>query len=800
MANQTDQYTIAINAKSTASKALAKLRAELARLGGPEAVKLRKELNKVQREIGLLNKEAGSSPKIFTRFTSGIAIGNIAAVAFGKAMSAVSNILKEFLVESTKVAARIEVMGAVYNFTGQRVGYSITQLNKYRQEIIANGIAEKEGLGILQRAIQSRFDLTKAITLSRIAQNAATITGENSSEAATNLMDAILKQRPILLKQYGILVNLTTLYPQYAKAIGKTTDALTAADKRTALYNAVLEQSQTIAGAYSTAMNLVGKRITSLPRHFQAAQKAIGEYFLPAMEAAVNVTEDFLKGIKRAFGDDLSRYTANIAKFESKILDNTDAIIDYSNSLAQLENVQNRTTEQNKEYYNAMAQIGKLLPETIAGYDDQNRVITYNADAVRKAYFSAYEYYEYMKGLKREDLTVMIREQNLELRKQAESYAEIVAQRRNIITMQEGGAAPTLIKSAQLVLETMVEDAEKAAKNAEFLTQQIVAMQEELSGGAPDIVQDPDEIEAAANALQEYTAVASDQFGQLLAWQKMSEAQRLESHARLMLGFGLLDEQQALAWYNREVKKLEDAQAFIELQKELQAQYAEDVKRLAQELMSANAAAIEQQKEKLWMLENVLSSVGSEMTRLIQVSSVWGNVLRSIASAAISKVVKSIISMLAKSTATITAITAEVVAVNSLTASYIALAAAKAAAGAMSGPLGFVGGILNALKLFDDPENDRMAMRMGSDYAKYFSQGAVDYLDNTANLGQSFAKQTAVPMASSSTTNSNSMSLTVHLHGNATPAESHGLITKIEELIQDKFMPYLNTNGLQITR
>jgi hypothetical protein len=142
--------------------------------------------------------------------------------------------------------------------------------------------------------------------IARLAQDAAVIAGVNSSEAALGLTDALIKQRPILLKQYGIILSLEDVYNKQAKTLGKTRKELTATEKRQAFLNEMLRQGETIAGSYETAMEEVGKRITSLPRHFQAAQKAIGELFTPALRVAVDVAEEGLKTIK-ALAEGLKR-------------------------------------------------------------------------------------------------------------------------------------------------------------------------------------------------------------------------------------------------------------------------------------------------------------------------------------------------------------------------------------------------------------------------------------------------------------------------------------------------------------
>lgn len=289
-----------------AKRKLIALRNEFKKLGGPMAVKAQREMKKLQREVKLLGGATKKTTKIFTKFTNGIAIGNIMAAAATKVMAtfkkSIEN-LEKSIIAAAATAARISALNRVFQFTGKNIGYTAKQLDAYKNALIESGIAEKEALGALQRGVQARFSLNKVLVLGRIAQNAAFVAGVQSSRAHIDLMDAILKQRPILLKQFGILVNLVNVYGKAASELNKTRNSLTATEKRTALFNAVVEQATSISGAYVEGMKEVGKRLTSLPRHVQAAQNAMGKGFLPVMGDLVNMMEASQKSIRIAFDE-----------------------------------------------------------------------------------------------------------------------------------------------------------------------------------------------------------------------------------------------------------------------------------------------------------------------------------------------------------------------------------------------------------------------------------------------------------------------------------------------------------------
>ena len=205
-------------------------------------------------------------------------------------------------VSTAKVAARTQVLNRVLGVVGQTAGFATSELKETVKGIMALGIAEQEAIQLSIRFMQSQLDLADSFKIARAAQDLAVIAGKDSSQTAITLTNAIVMQRPILLKQFGIVENLITIYGNLAKQLGKTRTELTAGEKKQAFINVILEKAARVAGVYEAAMRDVGKRMTSLPRHFQAASNAIGRHFLPALGFAVDGLTSFLKFITKTFG------------------------------------------------------------------------------------------------------------------------------------------------------------------------------------------------------------------------------------------------------------------------------------------------------------------------------------------------------------------------------------------------------------------------------------------------------------------------------------------------------------------
>ena len=318
-----DKMTIVIDAKDTASNTIIKLQNELAKFGGQAAVNAAKESKKLSRELKLLGvsvktagEEADKAKPFFGRFAQGIAVGNIAATAFTKAVGLLKDAVLQ-LNKATLVAAQIEELGHVYQFVGENAGYSKAQLKAFNIELREAGIRQDASYQSLLRGIQANIDLGDAVKFARIAQDAATVGLMESSEAYIRIIDSVAKLYPRLLKEIGIIINLNVEFAKYAKTIGKTVNVLSEAEKKQAMMNAIFEKGERLFGAYETAMEKVSKRIRSIPRWFMDAQQAVGRHFIPAMELAVNATEGFLKLITKAFGESTQKTIKDVGtKFE----------------------------------------------------------------------------------------------------------------------------------------------------------------------------------------------------------------------------------------------------------------------------------------------------------------------------------------------------------------------------------------------------------------------------------------------------------------------------------------------------
>jgi hypothetical protein len=251
---------------------------------GLDSKQYEKGLNKLE---GYTQKRALTLGTIFKNaFSFGIGIGLV------QGFRSLGDAITDFV----NTAARTEVLDIAMQSVARSSGYAIAALNEQRKAVMELGIAEQEASQILTRFMQAQLDTADAAKLARVAQDAAVISGMNSSQAAEQMTEAIAKQRPELLSAFGMTRNMNEIYKDYAGTVGKTAAQLSEAEKKQAMLNYILKEGEKIAGTYEASMGAVGKQIGSLPRYWDTLKNAIAKPLaLPAISVIVDGITNSLK-------------------------------------------------------------------------------------------------------------------------------------------------------------------------------------------------------------------------------------------------------------------------------------------------------------------------------------------------------------------------------------------------------------------------------------------------------------------------------------------------------------------------
>src|SRR5580693_10796520 len=233
-----------------------------------------------------LKAAGGLAKSLGTSVATGLTVATGAATAFG--------------IESFKSAARVGEMDASLRALAKANGLSYKAMQDSVTAIRKQGIEAGVAQDLVAQFARNNLDLGKSTDLARVAQDAAVISGRNSTEVLADLTHGITTQNSQVLRNAGLNVQAGQAVDKYAKSIGKATKDLTDAERSQAVLNAVLESGKTVAGAYAEAMTEPGKVLRSFPRLVDDIKLSVGEGLVQAFGPLILSGYDVAKSLSAA--------------------------------------------------------------------------------------------------------------------------------------------------------------------------------------------------------------------------------------------------------------------------------------------------------------------------------------------------------------------------------------------------------------------------------------------------------------------------------------------------------------------
>lgn len=203
--------------------------------------------------------------------------------------------LVDFGKNAIQLRARADTLKVVLNQVGASMGKTEEEGANTVEQLRDLGITTISATQSLIRMARANIDWAEAAKLARIAQNSAVVAGINSSQAFDRLVLGIQKMEPELLDELGITLQREQAYDRFAKTINKTVKELSIAEKQQAILDDIYRQSGVVAGVYESAMDTVGKKVTSTARYVEELQLQIGGLFQPAYFTQVEFFQTKLK-------------------------------------------------------------------------------------------------------------------------------------------------------------------------------------------------------------------------------------------------------------------------------------------------------------------------------------------------------------------------------------------------------------------------------------------------------------------------------------------------------------------------
>lgn len=244
----------------------------------------------VQKTLQTTAGHVGTAHNTFNKLKGGI-------TAAGVAVGAAEVGLISFARHAFSTAARVSELNVAIGAIGKATGIGADKIQAATKAIRDNGIEMHSAQEMAILFAQGNLNMADASRVARVAQDLAVISQSNSTDTAMTLTYAIQTGNSMLLKSAGITKYASEGYAEYAKQLGKSTNALTAQERQQATINMVLKEGTKVAGIYDAAMQEPGKVLRSFPRLVDDIQESFGTILLhgfgPSIKAAYDLTNAF---------------------------------------------------------------------------------------------------------------------------------------------------------------------------------------------------------------------------------------------------------------------------------------------------------------------------------------------------------------------------------------------------------------------------------------------------------------------------------------------------------------------------
>jgi len=241
---------------------------------------------------------------------AGLALGGVFAAG------ALAHGIAETGKEAVLLAARFDTLGVVMQTVGRNTGHAGAEMDAVTAQLQRQGISMLESRQQAVSLAAAHLDLSKASELARLAQDAAVISGENSSQAFGRMVAAIQAAQPEILRTLGIYVSFEDAYRKVAAARGIDTAGLAEQEKLQIRVNTVLAYAPRLMGTYEAAMETAGKQLSSFKRYAEDLKVVLGEPLQPAFAGSVksagDAIKDFTQDLKSPEAQDAIRSFGNM--------------------------------------------------------------------------------------------------------------------------------------------------------------------------------------------------------------------------------------------------------------------------------------------------------------------------------------------------------------------------------------------------------------------------------------------------------------------------------------------------------
>lgn len=282
MASTTSKLQILIEAKNNAS--------------GP--------IKQVESQISGLDKAAGNISGGLSGLAGAAGIAGIAALGTAAVGAAV---------DMARGAAEAERLGTAFDNLARQAGQSGDAMMAAMQAASQGTISNAELMASANRALllgvaDSAGEMAQ---LMDIASARGKAMGESTAQAFSDIVTGIGRGSALILDNLGIVVDAAKANEVYAASIGKSASQLTEAEKKQALFNAVVADSTQIVKDNKEAGGDAASNYERMDAAITNAKDALGQMFSPAIAAIAQDLADAVVQVTDAVTTDAFEKASN---------------------------------------------------------------------------------------------------------------------------------------------------------------------------------------------------------------------------------------------------------------------------------------------------------------------------------------------------------------------------------------------------------------------------------------------------------------------------------------------------------
>ena len=310
--------------------------------GGADFSGITKALNKTQTQISTFQKTVSKSMKLISAAIGTIAIGSLVK-------------------DSIKAASELEgaMAGLESIVSGQ--GRSINRAKEFINSYVEDGLVPLNNAVTAYKNLVSRgYDDDQIEAVMNRLKDAAAFGRQSSyslGEAVQTATEGLKNENSVLVDNAGVTKNVSKMWDEYAKSIGKNRNQLTQQEKIQAEVNGIMKETQWQVGDAAKYTETFAGRLSALNKTLSDIKINLGNAFMPIANIAMPLLQSLASRIENI--------TAHFAALSQTLFGKSTQVT-----------VKNTEVQTNaiSDYGDAVEKAGKQAKNALAPFDEINKI------------------------------------------------------------------------------------------------------------------------------------------------------------------------------------------------------------------------------------------------------------------------------------------------------------------------------------------------------------------------------------------------------------------------------------------